>query len=74
MLGKLAGRRPVDPQTNGESRRADPAKLAAEVAALEAENQQLKALVSCGFCLCALFLQAGLHAGTPRRVQRHQHA
>ena len=46
MLGKLS-RRPVDQQSNGESRKlpTDPARLAAEVASLEAEVHNLRALV-----------------------------
>ena len=44
MLGKLSGRKHAEPQANGE-KPADPAKLAAELAAMQAENRRLKALV-----------------------------
>ena len=49
MLGKLSGRRAAEPQPNGA---VDPAKLAEQLAALQADNQRLKALVSACLPVC----------------------
>ena len=54
MLGKLSGRKAAaEPQANGEMP-VDPAKLAAELGALQAENRRMKALVMLRCCLAKI--------------------